>query len=146
MTFPTPEIKTNEDTISIFTDGASRGNPGPAAAAFVILQDSRILHDESLYLGIQTNNQAEYQAIIKALQKVREYTEDYVIVHSDSELVIKQLNGDYRVNKPHLKTLRNEVFELSKEFADVTFLHVLRQHTWIKHVDKLCNQNLNTNS
>ena len=146
MTLPTPEIKNNEDTISIFTDGASRGNPGPAAAAFVILRDKRILFEDSLYLGIQTNNQAEYQAIINALQKVREYTEDSVIVHSDSELVIKQLNGDYLVNKAHLKTLRNEVFELKNEFTDVKFVHVLRKHTWIKHVDKLCNQNLNKNS
>ncbi len=146
MTSPTSENKTNKDPISIFTDGASRGNPGPAAAAFVILRDNDILHDESLYLGIQTNNQVEYQAIIKALQKVREYTEDSVIVQSDSELVIKQLNGDYRVNKAHLRTLRNEIFELKNGFTDVKFKHVLRKHPWIKHVDKLCNQNLNKNS
>ena len=146
MTFPTTDNKTNKEAISIFTDGASRGNPGPAASAFVILQNDLILFNESFYLGIQTNNQAEYQAIIKALQKVKEYTEGSVIVHSDSELVIKQLNGDYRVNKPHLKFFRDEIFKLKKEFTDVKFEHVLRKHKWIKYVDKLCNQNLNRNS
>jgi len=146
MTFPTPESTSNEETLSVFTDGASRGNPGPAAAAFVILQDDCVLYDESFYLGIQTNNQAEYQAIIKALQRVMKYTKGNVIVHSDSELVVKQINGDYRVNKPHLKAFCNEVFEIKDEFTNVKFIHVPRKHLWIKHVDKLCNQNLNKNS
>ncbi len=146
MITPNPEIKTKEGNIFIYTDGASRGNPGPAAAAFVILQNDRILYDESFYLGIRTNNQAEYQAIIKALLRAKEYTKGYVTVHSDSELVIKQLNGDYRVKNPHLKVLRNEVFELQSKFTNVRFIHVLRQNSWIKYVDKLCNQNLNKNS
>ena len=132
--------------ISIYTDGASRGNPGPAAAAFIILKNDNILYEESFYLGNKTNNQAEYQAIIKALFKVKEYTKDKLLIHSDSELVIKQINGDYRVNNPHLKSLRNEVANLEKDFLDVKYLHVPRQNSWIKYVDKLCNQNLNKNS
>ena len=119
---------------------------GYAAAAFIILKNDTILYEESFYLGIKTNNQAEYQAIIKALFKVKEYTKDKLIIHSDSELVIKQINGDYRVNKPHLKSLRKEVANLDKEFLAVKYLHVPRQNSWIKYVDKLCNQNLNKNS
>ncbi|MHA1946496.1 MAG: ribonuclease HI family protein [Candidatus Hodarchaeales archaeon] len=146
MTPLTPKTEAKEEGISIFTDGASRQNPGPAAAAFVILQDDRILHEESHYLGVQTNNYAEYQAIIKGLEKASEYSSDNLIVYSDSELVIKQLNGDYRVNKPHLKSLRNDVYILISKFTNVRFIHVQRNHLWIKHVDKLCNQILNKNS
>jgi ribonuclease HI len=146
MTPSTPKTEVNKERISIFTDGASRHNPGPAAAAFVILQDDRILYEESYYLGVQTNNQAEYQAIIKGLEKAGEYSSDNVIVHSDSELVIKQLNGDYKVNKTHLKSLRNDVYVIMGKFTNVKFIHVQRNHLWIKHVDKLCNQVLNKNS
>jgi len=142
----TPKTEVNEEIISIFTDGASRQNPGPAAAAFVILQDDLILYEESYYLGVQTNNQAEYQAIIKGLEKAKEYSSDTVIVHSDSELVIKQLNGDYKVNKAHLKSLRNDVYVIMRKFTNIKFVHVQRNHLWIKHVDKLCNQVLNKNS
>ena len=146
MTFPTPENESYEEGISIFTDGASRKNPGPAASAFVILQDNRILYEESSYLGVQTNNQAEYQAIIQSLQKAREFTRDIITVYSDSELVIKQLNGEYRVKQPHLKSLWNEVNRLTNTFSNIRFIHVQRGHLWIKYVDKLCNQNLDVNS
>jgi ribonuclease HI len=136
----------DDNQLSIYSDGASRGNPGPAAAAFIILQNDKILYEESFFLGVRTNNQAEYQAVINALRKVKEFTNGHIIVHSDSELVIKQLNGDYRVNDPQLKALCVGVFEERGKFTDVKFIHVLRQNSWIKHVDKLCNQNLNKNS
>jgi ribonuclease HI len=146
MTPSIPKTEVIEERISIFTDGASRGNPGPAAAAFIILQNDRILHEQSNYLGVQTNNQAEYQGIIKGLQIASEYSSGNVVVHSDSELVIKQLNGVYKVNKPHLKSLRSDVYVLIDKFTDVKFNHVQRNHPRIKYVDKLCNENLNTNS
>ncbi|MHA2108867.1 MAG: ribonuclease HI family protein, partial [Candidatus Hodarchaeales archaeon] len=94
---------------SIFTDGAARGNPGPAAAAFLFVKNDRIVHQQNYFLGNQTNNQAEYQAIIKALEIAKEYTNESIILASDSELVIKQLNGEYKVKNPHLRILYRKV-------------------------------------
>lgn len=127
----------------IYTDGASRGNPGPAAAAFVFVQNGVKILEQSFYLEQQTNNQAEYHAIIKALSEAKVLTKKPVTVFSDSELVIKQLTGDYRVTKSHLRTLRDLVFEEMENFNTVNFVHVSRQNYWIKHADKLCNQCLN---
>jgi ribonuclease HI len=124
----------------IYTDGASRGNPGPAAAAFIFLENEKIIFEQNFYLGVQTNNQAEYQAIIKALEKIVEYTHGKITIFSDSELVVKQLNGEYRVNKPHLRELFNEVDELKKQFTRVNFLYVPRSNQWIKLADQLCNK------
>ncbi|MHA1996426.1 MAG: reverse transcriptase-like protein [Candidatus Hodarchaeales archaeon] len=105
---------------SIFTDGAARGNPGPAAAA-----------------------QAEYQAIIKALEIAKEYTNESIILASDSELVIKQLNGEYKVKNPHLRILYRKVKHYLQFYSSVKFLHVPRTNQWIKQADKLCNDLLN---
>ena len=126
----------------IYTDGASRGNPGPAAAAFIFLQNEAIIFEKNFYLGVQTNNQAEYQAIIKALVKASDYTHGDITLYSDSELVVKQLNGEYRVNQPHLQILREGTMKLVRKYSNVQFNHVSRQNKWIKIVDKLCNQTL----
>ena len=128
-----------EDDFIVYTDGASRGNPGPAAAAFVFLQNYKIVFKQSFFLGTTTNNQAEYQAIIKALIKVQDFIKTNIVFFSDSELVIKQLNGEYRVTKPHLQVLKEETMKLVREYTNVRFKHVSRQNKWIKYVDKLCN-------
>ena len=127
----------------IYTDGASRGNPGPAAAAFIFVQNEEIIFKQNIFLGTQTNNQAEYHAIIKALIKAIELTHRKLTVYSDSELVIKQLNGEYRVTKPHLKELYDEVCEKKDYTTGIAFVHVPRSNRWIKLADKLCNQILN---
>jgi ribonuclease HI len=132
----------NEEDFIVYTDGASRGNPGPAAAAFVFLQNNEIVFKKGFFLGTMTNNQAEYQAIIKALMKARNFVKTKIVVFSDSELVIKQLNEEYRVTKPHLKILKEETMNLVKEYTSVRFEHVSRQNKWIQFVDKLCNQKL----
>ncbi len=128
---------------SIFTDGAARGNPGPAAAAFLFVKNDRIVHQQNYFLGNQTNNQAEYQAIIKALEIAKEYTNESIILASDSELVIKQLNGEYKVKNPHLRILYRKVKHYLQFYSSVKFLHVPRTNQWIKQADKLCNDLLN---
>jgi ribonuclease HI len=133
-----------EEDFLVYTDGASRGNPGPAAAAFVFLKNNHIVFKKSFFLGNMTNNQAEYQAIIKALMKAQDFIKTKIIVFSDSELVIKQLNGEYRVTKPHLKVLKEKTMNLVKEYTNVRFEHISRQNKWIQYVDKLCNQSLDS--
>ncbi|PWI48997.1 ribonuclease H [Candidatus Heimdallarchaeota archaeon B3_Heim] len=128
---------------SIFTDGAARGNPGPAAAAFLLVQNEKLLHKQNFFLGNRTNNQAEYQAIIKALEVAKGYTKDSIVLFSDSELVIKQLKGEYKVKSPHLRTLNHEVITQIKYFSSVKFIHAPRTNSWIKKADKLCNVLLN---
>ena len=127
----------------IYTDGASRGNPGPAAAAFIFLQNEEVILEKNFHLGVQTNNQAEYHAIIKALEYAKEFTQGKITIFSDSELVVKQLNNEYRVNKPHLKELFDKVEGLMKQVIGVEFKHVPRSNKWIKLADQLCNQILN---
>lgn len=138
----------NEDvilTLLIYTDGASRGNPGIAAAAFILVKDGKKIFEQCKYLGKQTNNQAEYQAIILALTKALEFSEKDLILYSDSELVIKQLNGDYRVRQPHLKLLKRKIMNLKEEFTSVTFSHISRDNIWIKNADILCNRCIDEN-
>ena len=136
-------MRMSTSDFSIFTDGAARGNPGPATAAFLFVQNEKILHKRSFFLGNQTNNQAEYRAIIKALEIAKEYTKENIVLLSDSELVIKQLNGEYQVKNPTLKTLFREVMTQLKFFSSVKFTHVSRTNSWIKKADKVCNELLN---
>ena len=127
-----------EDVLRIYTDGASRGNPGPAACAFVMVRDSEVIHEHSEFLGDATNNTAEYQAIIRALTEAEKWTRWTVEVWSDSELVIKQINKEYRIRKEHLSRYCAEVYSLRLKFDKVTFKHVAREHPFIKQADKLC--------
>ncbi|MHC4464070.1 MAG: ribonuclease HI family protein [Planctomycetota bacterium] len=114
-------------TIEIFSDGASRGNPGVSAIAFMILSaDGRLLTRHSKYVGMQTNNQAEYEALIAALESASELHLQEVVCYLDSELVVKHLTGEYRVRNPDLKRLWLKVQELKKHFSQITFKHVTR--------------------
>jgi ribonuclease HI len=140
------EISSSDQVLHIYTDGASRKNPGPSALAFIFVQDGEIIHEQSEFLGEKTNNQAEYLAIIKALSEALKITKGKLCLFSDSEVVIKQLIGDYKVKKDHLRTLRKQIFDLKKGFSSVQFSHVPRQNKWIKKVDKLCNRCLNLNT
>lgn len=126
----------------IYTDGASRGNPGPAAAAFVIIRDEVLILQDSRFLGTMTNNAAEYEAVIMALTAASTLTDRGVTVISDSELVIRQLNGFYRVRQPHLMDLHNRVSMLCTRFVNAGFCHVTRDDPWIRYCDALCNHTL----
>lgn len=128
--------------VRCYTDGASRGNPGPSAYAFVIYSDGELLHEESAFIGTATNNIAEYHAVIHGLQWLSGITSGPVELFSDSELVIKQLTGIYSVKKLHLRRLYREIKLLEPSFLSVTYTVVPRAHQRIRRADELCNNTL----
>jgi len=126
--------------IIINTDGGARGNPGPAGIGVVICDDSgNILEQHKKYIGTATNNIAEYQALILALQKAAlKYSHANLEVRMDSELVVKQIKGLYKIKEPGLKLLSAQVFDLIKIFPQTNFVHVRRELN--KAADKLVNE------
>ncbi len=129
--------------LMIFSDGGARGNPGPAAIAFLILSEKyEPLQTSSSYIDLHTNNQAEYQALIAALESAITLNADDVICHLDSELVTKQLTGEYTVKNAELRQKWKKVQELKKQFKHVTFITVPRTNSQIQQADKLVNQTL----
>lgn len=133
---------TGKDRIACYTDGASRGNPGPSAYAVILVQENTIICEETGYLGEGTNNTAEYEAMIHGLRKAVTLTQGEVSCYSDSELVIRQLTGRYAIRKEHLQDLAKQVRALSTRFAQVSFTAVPREHPFIRRADQLCNQTL----
>ncbi len=125
--------------IEIYTDGASRGNPGNSASSFLFVKSNKVLFFSSEYIGEKTNNIAEYTAIINALKSAVKKRAKEIILTSDSELVISQITGSYKVKAEHLKKLHNEVIILSKKFKQIEFKHARRENKYIKIADKLCN-------
>lgn len=112
----------------IYTDGGSRGNPGPSASGFVILDvRERMLFEDGKYLGITTNNQAEYQAVRLALRKAAEIGARELHFRLDSQLVVNQLNGVYQIKNRELWPIHANIKELLKQFKKVTFTHVRRE-------------------
>lgn len=128
--------------IDIYSDGASRGNPGPASYAFVFVADGEIVDEDAEYIGRATNNQAEYHAVINALEHALEQGVTRVRFHSDSQLLVKQLNGDWRVKDAELRKLYGEVQELLEHFESMTFTHLPRENEYIAEADRLCNETL----
>jgi ribonuclease HI len=128
--------------LTIHTDGASRGNPGEAAFAYVISRDGQPPIEEADCLGEMTNNQAEYTALVRALEHALELGARHrVIVHSDSELMVKQMNGEYRVKNEELRDLYEQACALRRRFdGPVTIRHVRRGQN--KRADELCNEAL----
>lgn len=114
--------------ITIETDGASRGNPGLAGAG-VIIKDEHGRRIETIhkFLGVTTNNQAEYRALIEGLRAAKRHDPEEITIQMDSELVVKQMTGKYRVRHPEMLPLYLEAMELASEFGKVEFVHVLRE-------------------
>jgi len=112
--------------LTIFTDGASFGNPGPMGIGVVIYKDGKKAGEMSEYLGNGTNNIAEYTAVIRALEYARESGEKEIHVKSDSQLVVRQLNGEYKVRDEKLKTLKRKIDSL-REGMSVRFEHIPRE-------------------
>jgi ribonuclease HI len=119
------------DAITIFFDGGSRGNPGPAAIGAVVLDPSTTpptrLAAVSEYIGSTTNNVAEYRALIAGLEAAREFAARQVIIRGDSMLVLKQVEGAWRVKQPHLRPLLDEVRALLVPYEHVDLGHVRRE-------------------
>jgi ribonuclease HI len=128
------------DLPTMHIDGAARGNPGPAAYAVVIARPGLPPVEEAATLGSATNNVAEYTALVRGLERAADLGLKRLAVFSDSELLVKQMNGEYRVKHPDLLPLYQDAKELVKEFDAVTITHVRRGQN--ARADALCNQAL----
>ncbi len=125
---------------TIHIDGAARGNPGPAAYAVVLNRPGQPVVEEAGTLGTATNNVAEYTALVNALHLATELGLKKLDVFSDSELMVKQMAGEYRVKHPDLQPLYQEAAQLRKGFEAVRITHVRREQN--KRADALCNEAL----
>ncbi|MEK7625075.1 MAG: ribonuclease HI family protein [Patescibacteria group bacterium] len=124
-----------------FTDGGARGNPGPAASGIVIKDHTgKNISSFGIYLGIQTNNFAEYTGLIEALKKAGELGATEVDCNLDSELIVKQMRGEYKVKEPTLQKLFVKVYNLATGFKKVTYRHVPREQN--KEADAEVNKTL----
>lgn len=126
--------------IHIHTDGGSRSNPGPAGIGVRATRDAAILFDVSEFLGVATNNVAEYTAVIRALEEAvrRGYTNEPLAFFLDSKLVVEQVQGHWKVKEPSLRPLVARVQQLVLSFPSVSFTHVRREYN--KDADMLANQ------
>jgi ribonuclease HI len=126
-------------TLKLFSDGASRGNPGEAGGGIAILdEEGNELVGAGRYLGHCTNNEAEYRALLFGLEKCGEFGRGSIEVFLDSELIVKQIRGEYKVKHPNLKLLYNETIQKLSEFAFFTISHVPRGEN--SRADQLANQ------
>ena len=134
------------EKLIIYTDGGARGNPGPAGIGAVITDiNGNVLKEISKYIGEQTNNYAEYEALIHALAVLREMFDEkihdmQISVYMDSELVVRQLTGAYRVKDPNLKEQFAKVAQLAGTLKHISYNHVLRGKN--AHADELVNRAL----
>ena len=113
---------------TLFADGGSRGNPGPAASGAVLIgSDGRILHEVGHYLGVATNNVAEWTALKLGLEAAIEHGVSSLAVRLDSQLVVRQVSGEYRVKHPDLQPLHLRVKSLLRKFAHVDVRHIPRE-------------------
>jgi len=128
--------------IIIYTDGASRGNPGPAAAGFILKDHAGTkLQAKAFFLGRATNNVAEYTGVVKALEAAKHTGAEEVLVFSDSELLVRQVNGEYKVKSELIRPLFRQTVDLLKKFESWKVQHVTRDKN--READKLVNQALN---
>lgn len=122
------EGKKAASRVVIFTDGASRGNPGPAGAGWVIQdEEGDVLGKGGAFLGRRTNNEAEYEAVIRGLKAALEHGANEVFLRSDSELLVKQINGTYRVKEEKLQALYHAAREALQKFRRFDVKHVARE-------------------
>ncbi|MCX6790589.1 MAG: ribonuclease HI family protein [Candidatus Gribaldobacteria bacterium] len=132
--------------LTMYTDGGSRGNPGPSAIGVVFFKDGQKIKGFSQYLGEKTNNEAEYEALIFGFKKAKALLGKGVLkstaleVRSDSELLVRQMNGQYKIQEPHIQQLFLEVWNLKTDFGEVKIIAIPRELN--KEADKLVNEAL----
>ena len=125
----------------LFTDGGARGNPGPAASAYVLeAEDGSVIDARGETIGVATNNVAEYRALIAGLEKAADIGVTELEVVSDSELLVKQMRGEYRVKNPGLIDLSLEAARLARRVGSVSYRAVRREHNEL--ADRLVNEAL----
>jgi len=124
--------------LTIFTDGGARGNPGPGGIGVIAYDDDqKVVFTISQFIGITTNNRAEYRAIIAGLKKAKELKAEELQFYIDSELAVKQINREYKVKNPDLAPLFLEIHNLSLSFKKIKFTHIRREAN--VEADKLYN-------
>lgn len=130
-------------SVELYCDGASRGNPGPAAYGFVVFSEGEVIAEEGKCIGVTTNNVAEYEALIRGLERCQSLGVQEITVRADSELMVRQVNGQYKVRSPHLLPLFEKARALLKTFPRSSVLHVRREQN--SHADSLANKALDNN-
>ena len=126
--------------VHVYCDGASRGNPGPAAVGWVLVSGDGIVAEGGRRIGTATNNRAEYEALVTALERASEYGFDEAEVRSDSQLVVRQVTGAWDTNDPALRECRVRVRELLDSFEEWSLTHVPREVN--ERADELANEAL----
>lgn len=117
------------EKLKIFTDGGSRGNPGPSASGYVIMTtDDELIESGGEYLGVTTNNQAEYHALKLALSRAVKYSPSVINFYLDSELVVKQMNGIYKIRNRDLWPIHSDIKKITEKIEQVHFNHVMREY------------------
>ncbi len=130
-------------TLTVYTDGGARGNPGPAAIGVVVADArDRLLREHKDLIGEATNNEAEYRALIKGLEIAAGFTRGPVTCVSDSELVTRQMRGEYRVREPRLVPLHEEALARTRAFEAVEFRSLPRLTGRLRRADELVNEAL----
>jgi ribonuclease HI/ADP-ribose pyrophosphatase YjhB (NUDIX family) len=131
--------------VIIYSDGGSRGNPGPSASGFVVMDENeQVIHEGGVYLGITTNNQAEYHGVQLGLEKALELGARRVDFRIDSMLVVNQMNGVYTIKNRELWPINERIHELVAQFDKVTFTHVKREFNQL--ADGMVNKILNAHA
>ena len=129
--------------VNVFTDGGSRGNPGPSAFAFVLQsEDGKTILEGAKFIGRATNNEAEYNGLLAGLSAAKESGADEIEVTMDSELVVKQMLGIYPVKSPNLVPLHREAMLRFTGFRKQVIVHARREHPVISRADALLNHEL----
>ena len=124
------------------SDGGSRGNPGPAAIGALVRNNDSILEICGEKIGKATNNVAEYKALIKAMELAKKYTDDEITCVLDSQLIVKQLLGEYQVKSPELMKLFLEIQKLQENFKKIKYVHVSRWNQFQQIVDNVLNMEM----
>jgi ribonuclease HI len=125
--------------LRIYSDGGARGNPGPAACAAIVTRDGTIIREVSEFLGEGTNNYAEYRGLIMAVREAIGIGDDYVEFIMDSELVVKQMTGEYKVKSESLRSLHGDAVSLMSQIKNPSIVHVRRENPMISRADALLN-------
>ena len=135
-----PMAPENEDIIEIYIDGAARGNPGESGIGVLIKESDRNRREIKKYLGTKTNNQAEYTALITALESAQDLRDKPIRVFTDSMLVANQINGLWKVKHSEIIPLNNRAKELFKKYSNITIEHIPREQN--SEADRLANQSI----
>lgn len=124
----------------LYCDGASRGNPGPGAYGFVLWENGEVLFSQGARMGVVTNNVAEYEGLLKGLEKSIELGASEISIRSDSQLLVRQLLGEYKVKAAHIIPLVQKAKKLLSAFKKVEISHIPREENSL--ADALCNEAL----